>query len=205
MAYNFDQDKAMHLDKMLHLDKSAKGSVDMRIRDLLDAVNALPDFFTTSSCAGRIRVLAYPADAKKNQVRTLFSTHEPVTDDDLERVAAILAEGKKGESAVWWLQESAILHIAARDIVSARRLVVLFQQHGFKRAAYLSLARRPVIEIVNTDQVEAPLAKDGVRLAGDAYLSALQRVSNGKLLHNFSRVERLTALLKERRSHTAKS
>lgn len=37
-------------------DKSPKGSVDERIRELIDEINAYDGFVTTSSCAGRISV-----------------------------------------------------------------------------------------------------------------------------------------------------
>lgn len=39
------------------VDLSRKGSVDAPILDLVNFINAQPDFFTTSSCSGRIIVV----------------------------------------------------------------------------------------------------------------------------------------------------
>ncbi|CBZ54144.1 conserved hypothetical protein [Neospora caninum Liverpool] len=41
-------------------DKSKKGSVDEEIRPLLDAVNSLKNFYTASSCAGRVLLVGTP-------------------------------------------------------------------------------------------------------------------------------------------------
>jgi tRNA(Phe) wybutosine-synthesizing methylase Tyw3 len=40
------------------LDLSRKGSVDEPIKELVDFINSLERYFTTSSCSGRIVVLA---------------------------------------------------------------------------------------------------------------------------------------------------
>ncbi len=81
-------------------DKSPKGSVDERIRELIDEINAYEGFVTTSSCAGRISVfqegngqgnegneLAQEEDAPRSSRvpggkgggRFLFVSHEPVS------------------------------------------------------------------------------------------------------------------------------
>jgi tRNA wybutosine-synthesizing protein 3 len=39
-------------------DLSRKGSVDEPIKELVDFINSLESYFTTSSCSGRIVVLA---------------------------------------------------------------------------------------------------------------------------------------------------
>ena len=40
------------------IDNSKKGSVDAAICDLLNFINASEDFFTTSSCSGRIALIS---------------------------------------------------------------------------------------------------------------------------------------------------
>lgn len=46
-------------------DLSRKGSVDEPIRDLVDFINSSDKYFTTSSCSGRIVVLADNAEEVK--------------------------------------------------------------------------------------------------------------------------------------------
>uniref|UniRef100_A0A0A9E695 tRNA(Phe) 7-[(3-amino-3-carboxypropyl)-4-demethylwyosine(37)-N(4)]-methyltransferase n=1 Tax=Arundo donax TaxID=35708 RepID=A0A0A9E695_ARUDO len=45
-------------------DKSPKGGVDAPIAPLLDVLNSHPDLFTTSSCSGRVSVLAQPQEGQ---------------------------------------------------------------------------------------------------------------------------------------------
>ena len=49
----FDQQKK---ESLTGLDHSKKGTFDAPIHDLIDYINSLNDFFTTSSCSGRIIV-----------------------------------------------------------------------------------------------------------------------------------------------------
>ncbi len=41
-------------DVLSKLDKSSKNGWDRRIRDLCEKINALKNYYTTSSCAGRV-------------------------------------------------------------------------------------------------------------------------------------------------------
>jgi tRNA(Phe) wybutosine-synthesizing methylase Tyw3 len=53
----FKQQKAMCLSKT---DFSRKGSVDERISDLVQFINGCDQYFTTSSCSGRICLFEEP-------------------------------------------------------------------------------------------------------------------------------------------------
>lgn len=60
-------------------DLSPKGSVDEGIRELIGVINGLPDYVTTSSCAGRIAVYQEGAKGAKGGGQWLFTSHEPIT------------------------------------------------------------------------------------------------------------------------------
>ena len=47
-------------------DLSPKGSIDEGIRDLIDYINTLPGFVSTSSCAGRVSVFLEGAKSQGN-------------------------------------------------------------------------------------------------------------------------------------------
>lgn len=47
-------------------DLSRKGSIDEPIRELVDCINLSEKYFTTSSCSGRIVVLAETAEEVKH-------------------------------------------------------------------------------------------------------------------------------------------
>ncbi|EMC94839.1 hypothetical protein BAUCODRAFT_564046 [Baudoinia panamericana UAMH 10762] len=59
-------------------DSSPKGTVDSEIRELISDINALPEYVTTSSCAGRITVYLEGFKAAKGGGRWLFASHSPI-------------------------------------------------------------------------------------------------------------------------------
>jgi len=59
-------------------DLSPKGSVDESIRDLISELNGLPDYVTTSSCAGRVAAYLEGAQGAKGGGQWLFTSHDPV-------------------------------------------------------------------------------------------------------------------------------
>lgn len=57
-------------------DLSPKGSVDEGIKDLISEINGLPDYVTTSSCAGRVAVYLEGAKGAKGGGKWLFTSHD---------------------------------------------------------------------------------------------------------------------------------
>ncbi|KAI0602546.1 methyltransferase TYW3-domain-containing protein [Biscogniauxia sp. FL1348] len=100
-----------------YTDASPKGSIDAGIRDLIDEINGLDGFVTTSSCAGRVSVFV---EGRKTAARASDSDvrHDDDDDDDddaergaeeagaRERDASLPAEklagvGGKGGGGTW--------------------------------------------------------------------------------------------------------
>ncbi|EPT27229.1 hypothetical protein TGME49_227400 [Toxoplasma gondii ME49] len=61
-------------------DRSKKGSVDEEIRPLLDAINKLKNFYTSSSCAGRILLVGTPFENSQEKETVCPSSRSAVPD-----------------------------------------------------------------------------------------------------------------------------
>ncbi len=153
-------------------DKSQKGSIDKAIIPLLDLINSYDDYFTTSSCSGRI-VLIEKRGKRKDQARWLLASHDKVT---LDQVIASLKT--QGRNDIWLKQESWILHVACRRIDSAKDLLKLCHAQGLKRSGITSLGRKIMVEIMSTESLSTLIAKDGVLLITNGYLKELVDESN---------------------------
>ena len=70
---NFKKEKRQFLSKP---DKSSKGSIDPQIKPLLDEINKRKEYYTTSSCAGRV-VLMKDAPKKRGGA-FVFASHDPM-------------------------------------------------------------------------------------------------------------------------------
>ncbi|MBD3204117.1 hypothetical protein GF327_07510, partial [Candidatus Woesearchaeota archaeon] len=151
----FELDKKNTIRKLQNLDKSKKGCVDEKIKDLVDFLNDSDDFYTTSSCSGRIMILTDPAEKKKHEVKWLFSSHHPVKYQDIDRKLKNLPD-----DVVYFRMEAPILHVCARNMEKADFLLDCANQAGFRRAGIITISRRIIIEIFSTERIDVPVSEN---------------------------------------------
>lgn len=174
----FEDDKKRVLGRK---DNSIKCSIDARILQLVEALNRKQEYYTTSSCAGRIMLLI-PGRTKQD-TNWLFVSHEPVTLLQLKKATASLPK-----KDVWLRQEAMILHVCCKGIEDASRLLLLSREAGFKRSGIISLGKRIVVEIVGTSHFETIIASKGKLLLGDNVLKLLVAEANKRLKKNFGQI-----------------
>lgn len=172
-------------------DLSREGKVDDAIKDLVALINEKEDFYTTSSCAGRIVVIKVPESGKKHEAEWLLKRHDPVT---LKQVTDSLK--KLPKESVWFRQESAILHIACKDLENATKMLTACKEVGFKRSGIIS-AKHFILEIMGTEKVDTIIAKEGNLLVDNDYLDILVDIANKRMEKNRERLKKLEKLVKK--------
>lgn len=181
----FPNRKKTFLEK---LDKSKKGELDQRLISLLDLINSQKDYFTTSSCSGR--VLLYQTTGKKNETTWLRVSHQPITKDFFDHL-------EQQKELVWLRLEPFITHVACQDLDSA--LALLNQAKTvFKKSSLLSAANKIIVELKGSEFLELPLAKDQQFLIKEKYLELLIRIINRKLKRIWQNTEKLEKIILEK-------
>jgi len=175
----FDQEK-----QAVRKDHSKKGRIDEGIKEICDIINSNKDFYTTSSCSGRIVLLK--KGARKCDNEFLYETHEKAEMLDVKKALEQL-----DNSQVWFKQEALILHVACRDIKSANKLLKCARDSGLKHSGLLIAKEHIVAELIGTDAMETIVAKDGNVLVNDEYLKVLMEEANKKMEKNKKRIELL--------------
>jgi len=178
---NFDNDKKQHMHKLKHLDKSKKGFVDEPILKLVNLINSKKDYYTTSSCSGRIVVTAFSDDMKKNKTKWLFVSHALIKKNQFNL--------KLVRELTYLRFEPFIIHIVAKDIDCATKLLQSAKDIGLKRAGIISAKNRIVLEIIGHDWLVAPIAKDNNLLIDKDYLKFLIKEANIKFRNNQKRID----------------
>jgi len=164
----FNISKKTTLEKF---DKSSKGAWDQKIIPLCNTLNRLPDFFTTSSCAGRITLVKDPDPGKKQKNIWLFTTHEPI-------------KGLPEDNFPAWLKcEPFIVHVCCRTIKHAKILLDLARSLGFKRSGVISL-KKIIVEIIGTEKIENFLTDELPK----EYLEQLTFLASQKLRSNWQNI-----------------
>lgn len=184
MPSNFQKIKQAALKKS---DKSNKQSWDKPIIQLCKKVNSLKDYYTTSSCSGRIVIML---DNPK-KVSGLFNKvyHNPITFSQLKKDLSTIA--KKNKKLIKFKQEPCILHVAASDLENAQRFYNKARLAGWKKHGIISSKKRFVVEITGTDKLEFPIINKGKILVDDDFLKLAVKKSNENLKKSWDKIEKL--------------
>lgn len=183
----FNNDKKTFLQK---IDKSVEGKIDEHIINLVNTINKQQNYYTTSSCSGRITIAAEDPSKKKTLYTWILKSHEPITLEHLKQSLQNLPD-----KDIWFRQESMILHVACRTIEDANSLLQLTANVGLKRSGITSISKKIIVEIMSSEKIETIIAKDGKVLIDDIYLQTLIDEANKKLLRNHHRIKQFNELM----------
>ncbi len=182
---SFSLDKKNSMEK---LDKSRKGDVDEHIKELVDSINELPNYYTSSSCSGRIMLMTMGSLGRKYESEWFFVSHDPVD-------ASLIELENLPKETLWLRQEPVILHVCCKTVEDAKKLLSVTANTSFKYSGIVSLSKKIVIQIMGVDKMDVPVAKDGELLISREYFDYLVSEANKKLEMNFERINKLSRLL----------
>jgi len=185
----FDIDKKNILNKD---DKSKKGSIDSHILEFVNKINQLKDYYTTSSCSGRIMLIKRADNGKKNEAEWLFVSHETIKFSDLKDALLNLPE-----EDVWFREESMILHVCCRTIEDAEKMLGFASEAGFKRAGIAAAKKKIMVEIMGTEFIDTIIAKDGKLLVDEDYIKVLIEYANKKLAKGHERINNFEKIIEK--------
>ncbi|XP_032152474.1 tRNA wybutosine-synthesizing protein 3 homolog isoform X2 [Sapajus apella] len=145
-------------------DLSRKGSVDEDVVELVQFLNMRDEFFTTSSCAGRILLLdggINGFEVQKQNCCWLLVTHKPCVKDD------VIVALKKANGDATLKFEPFVLHVQCRQLQDAQ-----------------------ILAVRSTHGLEVPLSHKGKLMVTEEYIDFLLNVANQKMEENKKRIER---------------
>ncbi|KAI9277426.1 methyltransferase TYW3-domain-containing protein [Sporodiniella umbellata] len=189
-------------------DKSPKGFIDAPILDLMHVINQHPDYYTTSSCSGRVAMYCPALEDDKATTKGgnwLYVSHDPIeVPEDSETWILSLLFGNRpveftrsptdclNKQWIYFKFEPLILHIEASSQQSGMHLLNIASQVGYQNSG-ITPSRRHMLAIRSTLKIDTPVAyveNDTVYCIVDApYLVMLLRLSNEKFEQNISRMK----------------
>ncbi|KAK7972796.1 hypothetical protein PG988_006930 [Apiospora saccharicola] len=184
-----------------YTDASPKGNVDAGIRDLIDELNGLDGFVTTSSCGGRVSV--FVEGVKKKGAAGQSQAQETVGGDDVE-VAA--------RTAGMTLAAAGILHVLTASPAHAQLLLRCGLQAGFRESGAINLTApaaagteatpTPMVAIrcmgLTFESLVGVKKNDRVQCTvTPAYLRTLVDIGNERFAENTRRIQRFRSAVLE--------
>ena len=182
--------------KKIALEKLSKAKnenkADEKILPILDIINRSDDYYTSSSCAGRIVLLEIPGIGDKKNAKFLGKWHRIIQP---EEILSSMKNAKTGQ--LWLLAQSPILHIAAKTSVAADRMVKTAVASGFKHSGLKSIVGKIVVEICSTERLDSPIGMNGVLFCDDEYLQLLVDIANDVINKSTKKLYRFKNKIKE--------
>ena len=185
-SFSFLHSKKVFLSK---LDKSKKGSIDKKIKGLCKKINRLNNYYTTSSCSGRVVIIHI--GKKKNEHKWLYISHSKITKKEYDKIEKIYTQIWKDKNLLktcWIRFEPAIIHVSCETIDDAQKILDLARNTGFKLSGIISV-KKNVVEIRASERLDIPIS---VILDVFALDNAIEE-ANKKLDETHNKIKRLTA------------
>ncbi|XP_040912117.1 tRNA wybutosine-synthesizing protein 3 homolog isoform X2 [Toxotes jaculatrix] len=158
MDKTFGQWKKQCLNK---LDLSKKGSVDQDIEHVVSLLNSCEEYFTTSSCSGRI-ILIDGVSALAKSSRDAVLKFEPF-----------------------------VLHVQCRRLEDAQLMHSVAINSGFRNSGLtVSKTGKIITAVRSTHGLEVPLSHEGKLLVEHEYIHFLTHIANQKMEENLRRIHR---------------
>ena len=183
------------------LEKLRIGGADEEVAGIIEKINSSEDFFTTSSCSGRIVLISIPEIGAKRAAKFVGKWHRPpVSREEVQE--AIKLKGGEGITEgreIWLLSQSPILHVACRDLEKAKALLRIAIESGFKYSGIKAISKdgKVVVEIVSTERMDVPLGKDGVMFCSEGYMDFILSKANFMLERGKGKLKRFYFGLEE--------
>ncbi len=149
----------MDREKAIKKYETAKnnGEVDKDIIPLLDKINSLSEYYTTSSCSGRIAIMEIPDIGDKKGSSFLGKWHREI---DYEEVKKAIKKYNKGY--LYFFVQSSIYHVVAQNTDAAERLIQLAKNCGFKYSSIRVIKDQGIlVEILGTEHIQIPMGLNG--------------------------------------------
>ena len=140
---------------------------------MLNTINKLDNYYTTSSCFGRTVVLEIPKIGDKKKAKFLGKWHDKISSDE---ILSSLKNANVGQ--IWLLSQSPIIHIVAKIPEAADKILKTAIATGFKNSGLKSLGNKIVIEVCSTERLDAPVGQDGNLYCSSNHLELLVKISN---------------------------
>lgn len=161
---------------------------DEEVEGIIEKLNRLENFYTTSSCSGRVALICIPEIGAKREAEFIGKWHRAVTK---EEVSEAIKTPKKGE--LWLISQSPILHVSCRGLEKAKTLLRIAIESGFKYSGIKAISKdngKVMVEIMSTERMDVPLGKDNEIFCSETYIAYIVQKANFMLMRGKAKLKR---------------
>lgn len=165
---------------------------DPKIIPLCTFLNDQNEFFSASSCSGRIVILNLDKDENKQESAFYYKKHGTVRASELwKKIKA------KTTHTLWFKQEPFILHLGTNTLENANRILEWAGKAGIKRCGIIvAKPGKFIIEMIGTQGLAIPVKNENQVFITETFFSTAVKIANQKLQRNFKRLQKLETIIR---------
>ena len=169
-----------------------ENKLDDGIKEIIKLINSHRDYFTSSSCSGRIVIIELPELGDKKGAKFLGKWHREVKYLEVKTAVQLANSGM-----IWLLAQSPIIHVITKSYLLADKLIKIAISSGFKNSGIKSATGNIVIEICSTERLDSPIGLNGLLFSSQEHLKLLVDISNKIIKRSRKKLEILEKNLKK--------
>jgi len=174
-------------DAMKKLQTARKqNKVDIDALLILDRLNLMDAYYTTSSCSGRIVVMQLKDLGDKKSAVFHGKWHRSVESNE---VTDAIGDYTKGQ--LWFLAQPPIFHVGCRSLDVANELVIKGVSSGFKHSGIKTVSDKIIVELSSTERMDIPFGMDGHVFVDESLIPLFVMVANKVIMKAKQKVHRL--------------
>jgi len=182
-------------EKRRALERLHNEGADDDIAELIELLNGFDDYFTTSSCSGRVILICIPEIGAKEEAEFIAKWHREVSKNE---VLKAMGMWKDPDGELWLMSQSPILHVSCVSMEKAKQLLNLAIESGFKYSGIKAITmKRVMVEIMSTERMDVPVGRDGVIFCSEPYLDFIISKANFMLERGKEKLRRFYCGLEE--------
>ncbi len=168
-----------------------ENKVDLEVVELVELINGFEQYYTTSSCAGRLIIISKSSVRNKYNTTFHFKSHSPSA-ITIENVGFPI-EFEQNE--LWLLLEPPNFHVGCSDLENMLKLLNLSKKAGFGQSKIQSVKPTLTIEVLGTSRISLPIGNEKKMVVSQDYLEYILKAASSMLKEEQKRLEILQDFL----------
>ncbi len=167
---------------------------DKQMIPLCRYISSTKNFFTSSSCAGRILLLDVGKEGNKREAAFHSKWHRKVKLKEL-------TEGinkKHQEEELWFKLDPFILHLGTNTLENAEKILKTTRKTGIRRAGIMTVEEgKFIVELIGTQVISFPIKIKEKVLLNEEYLKKALEKANKKLEKNYLQLKKFEKICRK--------
>jgi len=163
-----------------------EGKADKQMKALCSYIAKTKNYFTSSSCAGRIVLLDLAKNGNKREAAFHSKWHKKVKLKELIKEI----KRKQTEEELWFKLDPLILHLGTNSLENAKKILKVTRKTGIRRAGIMVAQEgKFIIELIGTQTMSFPVKRKEKILLEEEYLKNALEKANQKLEKNYNQLK----------------